>query len=117
MVDAFGTFDEGQDTVDFATTPATEQTAWPESQFGGETPLQAPTAKAEEDWTEEERAMMSSVEERDDQRRRAIFEKQEAETSGKRERKAKAEAELRAWQDQKAKEAEQNKANAGVNEK
>ena len=89
MVEGFGEF--GQEGF--------QQTQWPQSQFGGTGLAQSQfVSQVEDDLTEEERDRMAKVEEANQQRRADLYSKQESEEISKRDRKQKAETELRKWQ-------------------
>ena len=60
---------------------------------------------------------MSEVEQRNQEAKRALYEKQLADESGKKERKGKAEQALRDWNAQKQKEIALNKTNNVEQEK
>ena len=90
MVEGFGEF--GQEGF--------QQTQWPQSQFGGGTVLAQSqfVSQVEDDLTEEERDRMEKVDEANQKRRADLYAKQESEEISKRDRKQKAETELRKWQ-------------------
>ena len=90
----FGDFgDFGGDDA-FVQQPA-QQTNLP---MGGG--FQAPK-QDEEDWTEEEQALIAKVQEKDQARKLELYNKQTAEQSEKKERKAKAEKELAQWRQER----------------
>ena len=67
MVDAFGTFDEGAQSLDFndnaTAVPATDaQTAWPSSQFGTQLASSGGAGGEEDDYNSEELALIAEVE-------------------------------------------------------